>query len=442
MSGAQAARAYLEAAETEAARGGGDAAPAAVGHVAVVGAGTMGGGLAMALANAGLRVTLIDKAEEGLNRGLATIRKTYEGQAARGRITTEQAGERAALIQGTTGLAGAAGADAVIEAVFENLALKREIFSELDRTMRPGALLATNTSGLDVDAIAAATARPAEVVGMHFFSPANIMRLVEVVRGRETSGATIATTFALALRMGKVPVLVGNAPGFVGNRMMRRRGEQAERLLLEGATPEEVDAALRRFGFAMGPFAMLDMAGLDVGLRSRRERGAMAVVDDALNASGRLGQKTGAGYYRYREGDRTPLPDPAVLDLVREAATRLGVPQRTIPEEEILDRLLLPMVNEAARILETGMAERAGDVDVVWANGYGFPRDRGGPMYHADTIGAAEVVHRLSAYAGATGDATLRPAPLLERLAAEGRCFVDQGSAGRAVAGAEGRNAA
>lgn len=425
MSG-EAARAYLAAAEAAARRGAGDAPPAPVGHVAVIGAGTMGGGLAMALANAGLRVTLVDSAQAGLDRGLGTIRRTYEGQASRGRITAEEASKRSALIRGTTDLADAAEADAVIEAVFENLVLKRDLFAALDRVMRPGALLATNTSGLDIDAIAAATARPKDVVGMHFFSPAHIMRLVEVVRGRETSAGTIATTFALAQRLGKVPVLVGNAPGFVGNRMMRRRGEQAERLLLEGASPERVDEVMRRFGFAMGPFAVLDMAGLDVGLRARRERGATAVVDDALNALGRLGQKTGAGYYRYEGGDRTPLPDPAVLDIVRDAAARLGIPQRDPDDDEILDRLLLPLVNEGARILEEGMAERAGDIDVVWANGYGFPPDRGGPMYHADVTGLPEVVRRLRNHAARTGDAALRPAALLERMAAEGRGFTDE----------------
>ncbi|WP_052402685.1 3-hydroxyacyl-CoA dehydrogenase [Muricoccus aerilatus] len=422
MNGA-AARAWLAAAEAEALRGGGDAAPAPVGHVAVIGAGTMGSGLAMALANGGLRVTLVDSAPAGLERGLSAIRRAYEGQAARGRITSEEAAERSGRIAGTRDLAAAAETDAVIEAVFEDLALKREIFAALDRTMRPGALLATNTSGLDIDAIAAATARPGDVVGMHFFSPAHVMRLVEVVRGRATSPAAIATTFALARRLNKVPVLVGNAPGFVGNRMMRRRGEQAERLLLEGTAPERVDGVLRRFGFPMGPFAMLDMAGLDVGLRARRERGATAAVDDALNALGRLGQKTGAGYYRYVPGDRTPHPDPAVTEVAREAAARLGIPPREAEDEEILDRLLLPMVNEGARILEEGMAARPGDIDVVWAHGYGFPPDRGGPMYHADAIGLPEVARRLAGHAARTGDPTLRPAPLLERLAAEGASF-------------------
>ncbi len=303
----------------------------------------------------------------------------------------------------------------MIEAVFEEMDLKQRLFAALDAVAKPGAILATNTSTLDVNEIAASTRRPEAVLGMHFFSPANVMRLLEIVRGAKTSFEALATALAVAPVIGKVPVVVGVCDGFVGNRMLHKRGVQAERMLLEGASPQEIDRALTDFGFPMGPFAMGDLAGLDVGWRIRRARGQSAPVADALCEAGRFGQKTGAGYYRY-EG-REPTPDPEVDRIAAEAAEKLQIRRRKIGRDEILDRLLLPMLNEAARILEEGIAIRPGDIDVVWLNGYGWPGYRGGPMWYADRIGSRRLRDRLLALAEQTGDASLRPAALIERLA-------------------------
>ncbi len=306
----------------------------------------------------------------------------------------------------------------VIEAVFEEMDLKKRIFADLDRIAKPGAILATNTSYLDVNEIATATARPSDVLGTHFFSPANVMRLLEVVRGAKTAPDVLTTVIEVGRKIGKVPVVVGVCDGFVGNRMLARRSAQAERLLLEGALPQEVDRALTDFGFRMGPFAMGDLAGLDIGWRLRKARGLKAAISDALCEAGRLGQKTGKGYYAYGDGGRTPSPDPEVKTLIVAASARAGITRRTIGQDEILERLLFPMINEGARILEEGIAARALDIDVIWLNGYGWPGNKGGPMYFADFVGLDKIATRLKVYADAVGDATLRPSALLSRLAA------------------------
>jgi 3-hydroxyacyl-CoA dehydrogenase len=293
--------------------------------------------------------------------------------------------------------------------------LKKRVFATLDQVAKPGAMLATNTSYLDVDEIARATQRPEAVLGTHFFSPANIMRLLEIVRGAQTSPATLATALELGKRLGKVPVVVGVCDGFVGNRMLAKRSVEAERLLLEGALPHDVDAAVAEFGFPMGPFAMADLAGLDVGMRIRRQRGTRAEIADALCEMGRYGQKTGAGFYRYETGSRAPLADPEVESIIVAASQRLGIARRAIGRDEILERMLYPMINEGARILEEGIAARPGDIDVIWVYGYGWPAWRGGPMWHAEQVGRQRVAERLEHYADASGDASLRPARWLTR---------------------------
>ena len=394
-----------------------------VAAAAVIGAGTMGGGIAMCFAAAGIPVTLVETSPEALDRGLARIAATYATSVRRGSTPEAEAARRQGLITGRLGLEAAAAADIVVEAVFEEMGLKCAVFAELDRVVRPGAVLATNTSYLDVDAIAAGTSRAGDVLGMHFFSPATVMRLLEVVRGRATAPDVLATAVELGRRLGKVPVVVGVCEGFVGNRMLARRTAQAERLLLEGASPQLVDEVLTQFGFRMGPFAMMDLAGIDVGWRLRRARGRTAPVSDALAEAGRFGQKTGRGYYAYGADGRTPTPDAEVAQVIAAAAERLGVPRREPGREEILERLLYPMVNEGARILEEGIAARPGDIDVIWLTGYGWPAASGGPMHYADAVGLGVLAGRLERHAQATGDATLRPAPLLARLAANGQGF-------------------
>ncbi len=404
-----------------------EARPREVKHGAVIGAGTMGGGIAMTFANAGLPVTVVETTEEALERGLAAIRKNYASTAARGGLSQAAMDERLALIQGTTDFGAIAKADFIIEAVFEEMDLKKRIFAELDRVAKPGAVLATNTSTLDIDEIAAATKRPQDVLGTHFFSPANIMRLLEIVRGRETADDALATAIALGRRMGKAPVVVGVCYGFVGNRMLHLRSVEAERLILEGALPHEVDQALLDFGFPMGSFAMHDLAGIDVSWRIRRARGERAEIGDALAEMGRYGQKTGAGFFRYEAGSRTPLRDPEVERMILEASQRLGIKRRAIDRKEILERLLFPMINEGARILEEGIAARASDIDVVWVYGYGWPVWRGGPMFYADEVGLPHIRDRLAEFAARSGDKALEPAPLLKRLAEEGRGFASWG---------------
>jgi 3-hydroxyacyl-CoA dehydrogenase len=389
---------------------------------AVVGAGTMGGGIAMSFANAGIPVAVLESSREALEKGLVLIRKNYSASVARGRLTQERAEEALALIHGVGDYAALASADILIEAVFEDMKVKREVFARLDQAAAPGAILATNTSTLDIDAIAASTSRPEQVVGTHFFSPAHVMKLLENVRGQRTSAQTIATVMALGRTLGKIAVLSGNCDGFIGNRMLRYYGAEAEFLLESGATPAQIDRVIEGFGFAMGPLAVRDLAGNDVGFLIRKGRKLAAderwsPILERLVAQGRLGQKVGRGFYRY-EG-RTRIPDPEVIALIEGVSRDLGIARRQIADEEILDRLLHPLVNEGARIVEEGIALRASDIDVVYIYGYGFPAYKGGPMYWARQTGLARVVETMKRLAPTHG-AGWRPAPLLERLAASG----------------------
>jgi 3-hydroxyacyl-CoA dehydrogenase len=352
------------------------------------------------------------------------VRKNYEATASRGRITPADVDKRMGLITGTTDFGAVRDADIVIEAVFEEMPIKKEVFARLDGLAKADAVLATNTSTLDVDEIASATKRPESVIGTHFFSPANVMRLLENVRGAKSSKTTVATVMSLGRRIGKVPVLVGVCHGFVGNRMLHQRGAQAEKLVLEGALPHQVDKVLTDFGFPMGPFAMSDMAGLDVGWRIRKGRGMKSAVADRICELGRFGQKTGAGYYKYEGGDRTPIPDNEVEKIIVDVATTMGITRRPITDEEILQRLLYPMVNEGAKILDEKIAIRASDIDVIWVYGYGWPVYRGGPMFWADQIGLRAVRDRMLEFRQATGDDFWTPSPLLDRLAGAGKGFV------------------
>jgi len=421
---------HLFFAEREAAKVPGlprDAAVPPVRRAAVIGAGTMGGGIAMCFANAGIPVTVIDSDPASLKRGLERCASNWARTVKGGKLSQEEMDRRVALMTGSGELSDIAGAEVVIEAVFEDMALKERVLAQMDGLALPGTLLASNTSTLDIDRMAAATKRPGDVLGTHFFSPANQMKLLEIVRGKDTSGVSLARAVALAGLLDKVPVVVGNCDGFVGNRMTARRGVQAERLLQEGALPQQVDKVLTDFGYPMGPFAVGDLAGLDIGAATRKRRGVVFPVADALVAAGRLGQKTGRGYYLYEPGARRGTPDPEVTALIERVSAEQGIARRAISDEEILDRVILPMVNEGARILEEGIADRASDIDVVFAHGFGWPAWRGGPMFWADNIGLAEVRDRLNRYAGITGDETLRPAPLIERLAAEGGTLLGSG---------------
>ena len=396
-------------------------------RAAVIGAGTMGAGIAMTFANAGIPVSVLELSGEALERGLSLVRSHYDGSVARGSLTRERAERALALIQGVTEYPALGTADIVIEAVFEDLKVKQEVFARLDQAAAPHAILATNTSSLDIDAIAASTSRPGQVVGTHFFSPANVMKLLENVRGQHTSPQTIATVMALARTLGKIAVLAGNCDGFIGNRMLMFYGAEAEFLLEEGATPEQIDRVMEDFGFAMGPLAVRDLAGNDVGLAIRKGRRLppderRSPILERLVGEGRLGQKAGKGFYRY-EG-RTRIPDAEVVRLIEAVSRDLGIERRQIPDEEILDRLLHPLVNEGARIVEEGIAIRASDVDVVYVNGYGFPAYKGGPMYWGQQAGLARVVQTMRRLAPTHG-ARWRPAPLLERLAASGKGWSD-----------------
>lgn len=414
-------------AEREAAKAKGldGVAPRKIERAAVIGAGTMGGGIAMCFANAGIPVTIIETTQEQLDRGIARIRDTYGFSVKRGSLTEAAREERMARITPAVGLENLAGADIVIEAAFEEMGVKKEIFRALDRYAKPGAILASNTSYLDVAAIAASTSRPQEVLGMHFFSPANVMKLLEIVRPAGVAPDVVATAIALGRRLGKVPVVVGNCFGFVGNRILEQRTRAAERLLLEGALPHEVDAAVTGFGFKMGPFAMSDLAGNDIGWRTRKSLGKTAAIADALCEAGRFGQKTGKGYYLYPEGARAGVRDPEVEALIARISAEHGVTRHSFTEAEIVARLMDPMVNEGARILEEGIAERPGDIDVIWLYGYNWPAWRGGPMHWADSVGLDVIAGRLERQAAESGDERLKPAPLLTKLAAEGRGFAD-----------------
>jgi 3-hydroxyacyl-CoA dehydrogenase len=398
-------------------------------RAAVIGGGTMGGGIAMCFANAGIPVTLIETTDEALKAGLAKVEQNYRNTARRGGMSEADVEKRMKLISGAVGLEGTRDADMVIEAVFEEMELKKKIFGELDRITKPGAVLASNTSTLDVNEIANATRRPQDVLGMHFFSPANVMKLLEIVRGEKTSFDVLQTAIAVARKIAKVPAVVGVCYGFVGNRMLHKRGIEADRLVLEGALPQDVDKALLEFGFPMGPFAMGDLAGIDVGWRIRRARGERNEVADTLAEAGRYGQKTGKGYYIYEAGSRTPIPDPEVEKLILEASARKGITRRPIDGAEIIERCIYPMINEGARILEEGIAARPGDIDVIWLYGYGWPIWRGGPMHYADQVGLKHIRDRLTFYSERSGDLSLKPAALLDKLAAEGRGFASLGAA-------------
>ncbi|WP_316205554.1 3-hydroxyacyl-CoA dehydrogenase NAD-binding domain-containing protein [Bradyrhizobium sp. SZCCHNS3004] len=404
-----------------------------VAQVAIIGAGTMGGGIAMSFANAGVPVTLVETGEEQLKRGLGIMQKNWEATAARGGIPADAPAKRMALITGVVGLENVKDADLVIEAVFETMAVKKEVFGKLDQFAKPGAVLATNTSYLNIDEIAKQTSRPQDVLGMHFFSPANVMKLCEIVRAEKTASDALVTAVSIARKIAKVPVVVGVCDGFVGNRMLAQRGKQAEKLLFEGALPQQVDAVVTKFGMPMGPFAMGDLAGLDIGWRSRKDRGIKSEIADALCEAGRFGQKTGKGYYKYEAGSRAPLPDPEVEKLIDETLARLGRKKRAVSDEEILERMMYPMINEGAKILAEGIAARPSDIDVVWLYGYGWPIYRGGPMYWADTVGLKHIADRLAVYAKETNDPSLEPAPLLKKLADEGRSFASLAAESKAA---------
>ncbi len=396
---------------------------------AIVGAGTMGGGIAMSFANAGIPVTLVEMKQEALERGLATIRKNYASTVAKGRLKQEDMDKRTALIAPSLKLEDARGADIVIEAVFERMDVKQDVFRKLDATMKPGAILATNTSTLDVNAIAAVTKRPQDVIGTHFFSPANVMRLLEVVRGARTAKDVLATTLQLGRRLRKVPVVSGVCDGFIGNRMIEKYGQQSLFLLDEGASPSQVDAAAQKWGLAMGPFAMGDMAGLDIGWEIRKRRYqerpnfVYSRVGDRVCEQGRFGQKTGKGWYLYEPGSRKPLPDPAVDKIIAEYRKEIGVAPRAIGDEEIVERLVYALVNEAAYILEEGIALRASDIDMVYLTGYGFPPYRGGPMFYADTVGLPKVLASIEKFQKGYRGEVWKPAPLLVKLARERKRF-------------------
>ncbi len=379
----------------------------------------MGGGIAMNFLSAGIPVTIVETAQEALDRGVAIMRKNYENTAKKGRMTMDEVEARMGRLTPTLDFGALKDADLVIEAVYENMEIKKTIFARLDGVAKPGAILASNTSYLNIDEIAAATKRPEDVLGMHFFSPANVMRLLEIVRGEKTSKPVLATIAALAPKIGKVGVTVGVCYGFVGNRMLAERQREAGKLILEGATPSQVDHVLTDFGMPMGPFAMSDLAGLDIGWSA--ETSKRGSIRDILCEEGRRGQKTGAGFYDYDE-QRNAKPSAHVEEIIRAFAASKGVAQRTISDQEILERCIYPMINEGAKILEEGKAQRASDIDVVWIMGYGWPVYRGGPMFYADTVGLKTVLEKLKAFQSTFGD-DFKPAPLLEKLAAEGGAF-------------------
>ncbi|MGB3448237.1 MAG: 3-hydroxyacyl-CoA dehydrogenase NAD-binding domain-containing protein [Xanthobacteraceae bacterium] len=407
--------------------------PRKVERVAIIGAGTMGGGIAMSFANAGIPVTLIETGDEQLKRGMGVMQKNYENTAARGGIPADAPAKRMGLINGVVGLENVKDADLIIEAVFETMAIKKDVFTALDKYAKPGAVLASNTSYLNINEIAAVTKRPQDVLGMHFFSPANVMKLCEIVRAEKTAPDALMTAVAIAKRIAKVPAVVGVCDGFVGNRMLAQRGKQGEKLLYDGALPQQIDGVVTKFGLPMGPFSMGDLAGLDIGWRSRQDRGIKSPIGDALYEAGRHGQKTGKGYYKYEQGSRAPLPDPEVEKMLEEVRAKLGVKGRNISEEEILERMIYPMINEGARILEERIASRPSDIDVIWLYGYGWPIYRGGPMYYADQVGLKHIADRLSYYAKETNDPSLEPAPLLKKLAAEGKTFASLAAPNKAA---------
>jgi len=389
--------------------------------VGVIGAGTMGGGISMNFLNAGIPVTIVETAQAALDRGLSVIRKNYENTAKKGRMTTADVETRMGLLSSALDLGALADCDLIIEAVFEDMAIKKDIFGKLDKIAKPGAILASNTSYLDVDAIAATTSRPGSVLGMHFFSPANVMRLLEVVRGEKTDKAVLATAMKTAKQIGKIGVVVGVCHGFVGNRMLAQRQREAQALILEGAMPWDVDRVLYDFGMPMGPFAMSDLAGLDIGWS--KEKTSSSTIREILCEQDRRGQKTGAGFYDYDE-NRNAKPSALVEKIILDFAAAKGINRREISDQEILERCLYPMVNEGAKILEEGKAQRASDIDIVWINGYGWPVYTGGPMFWADGIGLDKVLAAMKRFEATMG-AAFKPSALLEKLVAEGKGFKD-----------------
>ena len=398
--------------------------------VGVIGAGTMGGGITMNFLNAGIPVVLLEMKQEALDKGLATIRKNYENSMKKGKLTPAQVEQRMALVTPTLAYDSFRQVDLVIEAVFENIDVKQTVFRTLDEVCKPGAILASNTSYLDLDKIASFTKRPQDVIGLHFFSPANVMRLLEIVRGAKTAPDVLATSMALAKKIKKVAVVSGVCDGFIGNRMLARYGAAANGLITAGALPQQIDGALQKFGMAMGPFRMGDLAGLDIGWATRKRKAAEAglemkpVVADKLCEAGRFGQKTGAGWYRYEAGKRDPIPDAATEQLIAQYRLDAGIAPRVVGDDEVVERCVFALVNEGARILEEGIAARASDIDIVYLNGYGYPLRRGGPMLYADTVGLANVVRSLKRFAAEPGaDASWQPAPLLVKLAEAGDTF-------------------
>jgi len=400
-------------------------------RAAVIGAGTMGGGIAMSFVNAGIPVTLIDTTQEAIDRGLKTIEKNYAATVSKGRLKQEDMDKRLGLIKKSIKIEDAKDADIVVEAVFERMDVKQDLFRKLDAIAKPGAILASNTSTLDVDRIAAATKRPQDVIGTHFFSPANVMRLLEVVRGKKTAKDVLATTMKLGRALKKLPVVSGVCDGFIGNRMIEKYGQQSLFLLDEGATPQQVDAAAQKWGLAMGPFTMGDMAGLDIGWEIRKRRYqerpdfVYSRVGDKIAELGRFGQKTGKGWYLYEPGNRKPIPDPEVDRIISGYRKEQGIETRAISDGEIVQRLIYALVNEGAKILEEGIALRASDIDMVYLTGYGFPPYRGGPMFYADTVGLEKVLNSIQAFQKGYQGAVWKPAPLLVKLAKEGRKFND-----------------
>jgi 3-hydroxyacyl-CoA dehydrogenase len=392
-----------------------------VNTVGIIGAGTMGGGIAMNFANVGIPVKIVETKQEALDRGLSVIRKNYERTAQRGGITQDDVEKRMKLISGSLDMSALKDVDLIIEAVFERMDIKKEVFAKLDAIAKPGAILATNTSGLNIDEIASVTKRPEAVIGLHFFSPANVMKLLEVVRADHTSKEVIATSMKLAKKIGKVAALVGVCPGFVGNRILRQRQVEAQKLVLEGAMPWDVDRVLYEFGFPMGPFAMSDLAGLDIGWVKENSKGE--TLRDVLCEMDRRGQKTGAGYYDYDE-NRNPKPSPVTEQIIKDFMAKKGVNGRKISDEEILERCLFPMINEGVQILADKKAIRASDIDVIWQYGYGFPHYRGGLMYYGDQMGPAKVLAKMKEFQATMGD-QFKPSPLLEKIVAEGKKFGD-----------------
>lgn len=407
-----------------------DTATQDIASAGVIGCGTMGGGISMSFLNVGIPVTVLELDQEALDRGMGVIKRNYDIQVQRGRMTEEQVNQRMGLLTGTTQYADLGQADVIIEAVYENIDVKVETFKQIEEVAKPGAILASNTSGLDVDKMANATSRPESVIGLHFFSPANVMRLLEVVRGEKTSKETIATSMKLGKTLNKIAVLSGNAPGFIGNRMLAGYTRQAGEIILQGATPYQVDNAILQFGMPMGPFQMNDLVGLDLGWRARKLSGMApedvpitARVADKLCELERFGQKTNRGYYIYPEGSRAGQADPEVVEIVEQTSAELGITRRPIDDEEVLKRCLYPLINEGAKILEDGIAIRPCDIDIVYINGYGFPEVTGGPMFWADQQGLDNILADIKKFQEEYGGDVWEPAPLLERLVAEGKNF-------------------